>query len=199
MKKTLIINGSPRLDGNTAALINEMRKNLAGEVTELSAFRSAIAPCVDCRRCMETAICAVIDDMRIIYDDDFDNVVLATPVYYCTLPGQVLNLMSRFQPQHVATFFLKKPKDIKPKKAGLILTAGGKGNETGAEHHIWVMFKMLNARGYDGHRVTSLKTDTVPANEDKEALKRARELARWLNEETENIPFDPVPWERRLI
>ena len=49
--KTLILNGSPRPNGNTVALINELKKHLEGEVIELSAFRSNIAPCVDCRGC----------------------------------------------------------------------------------------------------------------------------------------------------
>ena len=179
--KTLIINGSPRIDGDTAALIGELRKHLRGEVVELSAFRSDIAPCVDCRGCWKTARCVVEDEMSVIYNDDFDNVVLATPVYFMTLPGSVLSLLSRFQPWHVATFFLNKPLDIKPKKAGLILTAGGKGNEAGVDHHVFVLFKMLNAAGYEEHTVKSLKTDTFPAKDDEAALRDARGLADWLN------------------
>lgn len=181
MSKTLIINGSPRTNGNTAALIDEMRKHLDGEVAELSAFRSAISPCVDCRRCRGNASCAVIDDMSLIYDDDFDNIVLASPIYFCSLPGQVLNILSRFQPQHAAIYFIKKPLILRPKKAGLILTSGGKGNEAGAEHHIRVLFMLLNARGFEEHKVMSLRTDVLPANEDKQALADAGELARWLN------------------
>lgn len=179
-KKTIIINGSPRLNGDTATLINELRSYLTGEVVEVSAFRSKIAPCIDCRSCWKTAKCAVRDDMDIIYADDFDSVVLASPVYYMTLPGQILSLMSRFQPQHAATFFLDKPIVLREKKAGLILTAGGKGNESGATHHVRVMFKMLNAYGYEDHAVKSLKTDTIPAKNDKEALAEIRKLALWL-------------------
>ena len=182
MKKTLIINGSPRVDGDTAALIDEMRKHLQGEVVELSAYWSDISPCIDCRGCRETAKCIVDDDMGVIYADDFDNVVLASPVYYMCLPGPVLSLMSRFQPQHAAMYFLNTPLNIKPKKAGLILTAGGKGNEAGANHHIFVMFKMLNAKGYEEHNAKSLNTDTIPAKDDRAALEDARKLAEWLNE-----------------
>ena len=53
--KTLIINGSPRVNGNTAALIAELKKHISGEVIELSAFRSDIAPCTDCRACCPSA------------------------------------------------------------------------------------------------------------------------------------------------
>ena len=66
-KRTLIVNGSPRPHGNTVALIEEMKKTLEGEVIEISAFRSNIAPCVDCRGCVKTAKCVVRDDMDIIY------------------------------------------------------------------------------------------------------------------------------------
>lgn len=152
-KKTLILNGSPRPEGNTAHLIHALQAELEGEVLELSAFRAKIAPCVDCRRCWETARCAVRDEMDLIYADDFDSVVLAAPVYFMTLPAPVLGLMSRFQPQHAAQFFLHKPIKLRPKKAGLILTAGGKGNEAGAFHHIRVLFMLLNAGGYEDYIV----------------------------------------------
>lgn len=185
--KTLIINGSPRVHGDTVALISELRKNLRGEVTELSAFRSNIAPCVDCRGCWKNAQCVVRDEMDIIYHDDFDNVVLASPVYFCTLPGQVLGLMSRFQPQHAARFFLNDPILLRPKKAGLILVAGGKGNEGGTEHHVRVMFKMLNACGYEEHTVKSLNTDTLPAKDDTDALNAVRKLAQWLEEQESKV------------
>ncbi|MCD7948199.1 MAG: NAD(P)H-dependent oxidoreductase [Oscillospiraceae bacterium] len=181
-RKTLIVNASPRVNGDTATLVAELRRTLQGEVVELSAYRAHIAPCVDCRRCWTTAQCAVEDDMRVIYSDDFDNVVLATPVYYCTLPGPMLSLMSRFQPQHAATFFLKKPIKLKPKKAGLILVAGGKGNEAEATHHIRVFFKMLNANGYEDHAVLSARTDTIPAAQDASALRDVHHLASWLAE-----------------
>lgn len=76
-KKTLIINGSPRLHGNTAALIAELKQHLQGPVTEISVFYSHISPCIDCRCCQETGRCAIHDDMDLIYADDFENVVLA--------------------------------------------------------------------------------------------------------------------------
>ena len=180
--KTLIINGSPRKDGNTAALIKHLRAHLSGEVIEISAFRSDIAPCVDCRGCWTTAKCVVKDEMQLIYNDDFDNVVLASPVYYSTLPGQVLSLMSRLQPWHAAKFFLNKPLDLRPKKAAVILTAGGKGNESGTHHHIRAMMRMLNASGYEAHQVCSANTDAIPAGEDEDAIRGVIDIAHWLTE-----------------
>lgn len=180
--KTLIINGSPRPQGNTAALIAQLKTRLAGDVVELSAFRSDIAPCVDCRSCWTTAKCAVRDEMDIVYADDFDNVVLASPVYYSTLPGQVLSLMSRLQPWHAAKFFLNRPLVQHRKKAAVILTAGGKGNQAQAFHHVRALFRMLNAVGYEEHWVCSPNTDTLPASQDERAMADVLALADWLNE-----------------
>lgn len=181
MSKTLIVNGSPRPKGDTAALIAALKEELKGEVVEINAFRSRIAPCVDCRSCWKTARCAVRDEMDIIYADDFDAVVLAAPVWYMTLPGPLLSLMSRFQPQHAATFFLDRPTGIRPKKGALILTAGGaKDNWQGALHHVRVFFRMMNASGWEEHSAMSLKTDFTPAAEDEKALADARALAVWL-------------------
>ena len=184
--KTLIINGSPRPDGNTAALLRELKKELQGEVVEVSAFDSNIAPCVDCRGCWKTAKCVVDDGMQVIYEDDFDNVVVASPVYYGTLPGSVLSLMTRLQPWHAATYFLEEPLVQRPKKAAVILTAGGKGNQERAFHHLRALFRMLNAGGFEEHLVCSANTDTIPASDDPQALEQARALAIWLN--SDEIP-----------
>ena len=113
--KSLLLNGSPRPNGNTASLIRELKAHLEGEIIEISAFYDRIAPCIDCRGCWETAQCVVHDGMDVIYGDDFDNVVIATPVYFGTMPGAMLSLLSRMQPWHVATHFLTEPLEQRPK------------------------------------------------------------------------------------
>ena len=187
--KTLIINGSPRPDGNTVTLLRELKKHLPGEVVEVSAFYSNIAPCVDCRGCWKTAKCVVDDGMQVIYEDDFDNVVVASAVYYGTLPGSVLSLMSRLQPWHAATYFIGEPLVQRPKKAAAILTAGGKGNQERAFHHLRALFRMLNAGGFEEHLVCSPNTDTVPASQDLQAMAQVRALARWLASEEAPPPM----------
>lgn len=180
-KKTLIINGSPRKEGNTVAMINELKKHLEGEVIEISAYYADITPCVDCRGCWGNAKCVVEDDMKVIYEDDFDNVLLATPVYFFDVPGPVLNLMSRFQPQHVAQYFLNNPIIRKEKKAGLIFTAGGRHNEDKAIPHSAVLFRLLNAHGWEEHMAKSVDTDTIPAWEDEKAMDDVANIAKWFN------------------
>jgi multimeric flavodoxin WrbA len=180
--KTLIINGSPRVSGDNAALIRELRQHLHGEVTELSAYRANISPCVDCRGCFKTRGCVIEDDLRVIFDDDFDGVVLASPVYFADLPGPVRSLLSRFQWQRGSESLPGESPPLRPKKAGLILTAGGSGNESGALRPARVLFKLMNASGFEEHTIMSANTDTLPASGDAAALDGVRELAAWLNE-----------------
>mgnify|MGYP002509830204 CR=1 FL=1 len=66
--KTLIINGSPRIGGDTESLIDIIRKNLVGECRVLNTYRCNISPCMDCRYCWEKSGCAIEDEMQEIYD-----------------------------------------------------------------------------------------------------------------------------------
>ena len=121
--KTLIINGSPRKNGDTAALIDELTQHLSGEVRIISCYDN-ISPCLDCRFCWKNEGCAVKDDMQEIYEylTDCDNVVLASPVWFSSLSGPALNLASRFQTYFSARRFRNVQIERTPKK-GLILLA----------------------------------------------------------------------------
>ena len=180
--RTIIINGSPRINGDTAALIAELRRYLDGEVIEISAYRSNISPCVDCRACWEKFGCVIDDDMSILYSDDFGNVVIASPIYISNLPGQILNIASRFQAYYAAQYFLKQPPKLKPKRAGLILVGGGDGSINDAVMTSAWMFKRLNASGYKEHTALSLNTNILPTVDDSAALGAVREIAEWLND-----------------
>lgn len=66
--KTLIINGSPRIQGDTESLIHIVKEGITGECKVLDAYRCNISPCVDCRYCWEHTGCAIHDEMQEIYD-----------------------------------------------------------------------------------------------------------------------------------
>jgi len=91
--------------------------------------------------------------------------------------------MSRLQPWHAAKFFLNCPLKLRKKKAAVILTAGGKGNQDQAFHHVRALFRMLGAEGYEDHWICSPNTDCLPAERDEKAMAEVLALADWLNEE----------------
>lgn len=179
--RTLIINGSPRKDGDTSALIKELKKHLGGDFLELSAYYNKIAPCNDCRSCWKKKGCVIKDDMELIYSDDFDTVVIATPLYMSGLPGPLVSLASRFQSYYATKRFIKEPMNIKPKHAILIIVGGGDGRPDPAIDLTKWMFRYMNATFDDNNAVFSLKTDQLPASMDQEALMKISEIADRFN------------------
>lgn len=180
--KTLIINGSPRKKGDTVALLTEMKKYLIGEVVEMSAYYDNIKPCIDCRYCWENAKCSINDDMNIIYKDDFDNIVIASPIYISGLTGPLISLVSRLQVYYASKRFLNKKIEMKEKNGVLILVGGGDGNPNYAIQIANWMFKKLNANCDEKNRIFSLKTDTLPSSQDVVALERVKKITDILNE-----------------
>lgn len=98
--KALLLMGSPRKNGNTAALLSSFRAELeaAGAETEtLRLYDLDIRPCRACRRCQEDWTvfgCPQPDDVPAVFDKILDCglLVLATPIYswYCTPPMKAL-------------------------------------------------------------------------------------------------------------
>lgn len=180
--KTLIINGSPRKNGDTASLINEMKKYLKGDITEISAYYDGIKPCIDCRYCWKNPKCAINDQMNLIYADDFDNVVVASPVYISGLPGPLISLASRLQVYYASKRFLNQKIELQKKDGILILVSGGDGGPENAIQVAKWMLKKMNATYNEENFVFSLNTDKLPASKDLQALQIIKKVSLKLNE-----------------
>ncbi len=180
--KTLIINGSPKRNGDTAALITELVKHLDGKVKIIS-HQDNISPCIDCRFCWKMAGCALRDDMQTVYQYliDCDNVVIASPVWYSSLSGIVLNIGSRLQMYFAARRFRNETICRKPKKGLILLVGGNKGTEVQPLETARMLLRLCGAAKDEIQAVTSMNTDEVPAAEDECALDRVREQAQRLN------------------
>ena len=128
--KTLILNGSPRIIGNTTSLIEKVKEKIVGEYRIVNAYRCNISPCIDCRFCWENEGCAINDEMQEIYKyiQDCDNILIASPIYFSELTGKLLDVGSRLQTYWCAKYFRKKEPVIKSKKGAVILVGGGDGN-----------------------------------------------------------------------
>lgn len=101
-KKVVILNGSPRRNGNTSALVNAFTQGAesAGHtVTEFFLDKMEIHGCKGCFGGHSDRDCPCVqqDDMRMIYPavQACDVVVLASPLYYWTMSGQLLTALDR--------------------------------------------------------------------------------------------------------
>jgi multimeric flavodoxin WrbA len=63
--RTLIINGSPRKNGDTMTLINEMTQYLSGELKIINTYYDNISLCIDCRYCWQNDGCSIDDGLII--------------------------------------------------------------------------------------------------------------------------------------
>ena len=101
--KILVLNGSPRPKGNTAALIAAFREGAesAGhQVSVLQVGTMNIGGCKGCEYCHTKGggACIQKDDMAEVYPAlaESDMLLLASPVYYHGLSGQLESVISRF-------------------------------------------------------------------------------------------------------
>ena len=128
--KILVLNGSPRPNGNTAAMVSAFIEGAAEaghEVTLVPVCQKKIAGCLACEYCHTkgNGVCIQKDDMQEIYPvlDQAEMIVLASPVYYHNFTGQLQCAINRI-------YALDKPKKLK--KAALILSSGDDGVYGGA-------------------------------------------------------------------
>lgn len=101
--KILVLNGSPRANSNSSAMIEAFKKGAEGkgnEVTVCDVAKMKIAGCLGCEYCHTKGegACVQKDDMQEIYPllAEADAVVYASPIYYFTITGQLQSAISRF-------------------------------------------------------------------------------------------------------
>lgn len=101
-KKIVILNGSPRKKGNTSALIKaftEGAESAGNAVKEFFLDSMNIHGCKGCFRGHSNQECPCVqkDDMSKIYPSvrDCDVIVLASPLYYWNMSGQLRTTVDR--------------------------------------------------------------------------------------------------------
>ena len=108
----LVLNGSPRPQGETANMVSAFKnaaEKAGHEVRVIEVCRLNIRGCLACEYChgKGRGVCAQKDDMRQIYDalPETDMLVLASPIYYHNISGQLKCVIDRFY----AALFPEKP------------------------------------------------------------------------------------------
>ena len=131
-KKIVILNGSPRKSGNTSALTEQFAKGAeeaGNSVTEFFLDEMNINGCKGCFGGGKNpeSPCAQKDDMDKIYPvyKEADIVVLATPLYYWTISGQLKTAFDRLFAVAECDPNYRNPK----KESMLIMAAEGYGFE----------------------------------------------------------------------
>ena len=141
--KVLLINGSPRKEGNTNRMLEEaasqLEKNgLAAEIVQLGT--KPVRGCIACGQCFSKGL------GHCVFDDDIcntmiekmagaDALIVGSPVYYGQPAGQVLSLLQRMAYSGGAVM------QDKPAAAVAVCRRGG---ATAAFQTLQMPFQMLN-------------------------------------------------------
>ncbi|MBR0156181.1 MAG: flavodoxin family protein [Clostridia bacterium] len=98
--KVLIINGSPRPEGNTAIAIREMEKIFAEEgvsVETVTVGNKAVRGCIACGSCGRNGKCVFDDVVNELAPkfEEADGLVVASPVYYASANATLIACLDR--------------------------------------------------------------------------------------------------------
>ncbi len=103
MSKIVIFNGSPRMDGNTATMLQMIERGAKehhADVKNYVLFKMKFMACQGCFACRMQEDCLVNDELSKALEDikDADAVVIGSPVYFMQVTGPVKNLYDRLFP-----------------------------------------------------------------------------------------------------
>lgn len=141
--KVLLINGSPRHNGNTFASLDEAARQLKTHGIDTEIFQIGIQPM---RYCLNCGACHRNGDNRCAFNDDICNTVIekiskadalivGTPVYYGQPNGGILSLMQR-------VFFAAG--GLVQNKPAAAVAVCRRGGATATFQAMNMMFQMMN-------------------------------------------------------
>lgn len=98
--KVLMINGSPRVNGNTSIALDEMKKvfeteNIDVEIVQVG--NKDVRGCIACNRCGEIGKCVFDDVVNELAPkfEEADGLIVASPVYYASANATLIATLDR--------------------------------------------------------------------------------------------------------
>lgn len=197
--RALVLMGSPRKNGNTAALLVPFCEELQASGAECETvwlYDEDIRPCRACRRCQEHESgfgCPQDDGVPALFEKilDCELLVFATPIYswYCTPPVKALLDRLVYGMNKFYGTGKRRTSLWAGKSVALLLTCGyrpEKGSDL-FEEGMRRYCKHSGLRNLGSHAERHLGYDTVFMDGDKEARTRAfaRELLKSMEKQVE--------------
>ena len=175
--KVVAIGGSPRLNGNTNYLVDQVLKELAScgiETEKIVLNQYKINPCQAHDNCHELPKCLQQDDAPWILEkfSQADGVIVASPVYFGTISAQVKTFMDR------SLFLFTHDIKMKARCFSLIAIAG----RMGFDEAIQELRKFVDPPGTSRVKVFTLKGAAGEpgrhVKDNPELVAQAREMGR---------------------
>lgn len=130
MKKAVILNASPRRNGNTDQLVNIFLSECDCESIIYNMYDENIEPCIACDTCSSTGECFMNENKHIL-DELFscDYVIFASPIYCYSFPAPMKAFLDRLQPYYSNEKYKNPASDRK----GFVLATCGKSGKFGID------------------------------------------------------------------
>ena len=173
--KVLLINGSPKANGNTAFTLNQMAEVFHAQGIDADIIHVGHLPirgCIACGKCYELGKC-VFDDIVNQVAEKFreaDGLVLGTPVYFASANATLIALLDRL---FYSTSF---PKTMKVGFAVCVARRGGASATFDELNKYFTISGMPVVSGQYWNSVHGMAPGE--AIEDEEGLQNMRTLAR---------------------
>lgn len=173
--KILLINGSPKREGNTFIALSEVAKTLESEGIETEIIHVGhkdIHGCIACGKCAEQGKC-VFDDLVNEVNKKFetaDGIVVGSPVYYASPAGTLISFLDRLF--YSASF-------DKSMKVGAAIAVARRGGTTATFDVLNKYFTVSNMPVVSSQYWNNVHGRTPgEAAQDAEGLQTMRQLAR---------------------
>lgn len=173
--KILLINGSPKKEGNTFIALSEVQKTLEAEGIETEVIHVGhknIHGCIACQKCRENGKCVFNDIVNEVAEKfkEADGIVVGSPVYYASPNGTLLSFLDRL--------FYSTPFD-KSMKVGAAVAVARRGGTTATFDVLNKYFSISNMPIAPSQYWNNLH-GRMPreALQDAEGLQIMRQLAR---------------------
>lgn len=173
--KVLMINGSPRVNGNTSIALKEMEKIFAEEGVESETIQIGnkdIRGCIACGTCAAKGSCVFDDPVNEIAPKfrEADGLVVASPVYYASANGTLISFLDRL--------FYSTPFD-KTMKVGAAVAVARRGGVSATYDELNKYFAISGMPIATGQYWNAVYGQAKgEAKEDQEGLQTMRTLAR---------------------
>jgi len=120
---------SPRKGGNSDTLLDAALDGAAdagGDIRRIALRDLAIEGCRNCGYCSKHGRCVIDDGMATVYDalDHADAVVIASPIYFCSVCAQAKAMIDRCQPYWAKKFVLKQEPATPGRRGGFVCCGG---------------------------------------------------------------------------
>ena len=173
--KVLLINGSPRADGNTFTALNEMKKifdaeGIGAQIIHIG--NKAIRGCIACGSCYKNGKCVFDDSVNEVAPlfGESDGLVVGSPVYYASANATLIAFLTRlFYSAHID----------KTMKVGAAVVAGRRGGLTATYDELNKFFAIAGMPIASGQYWNGVHgRDRGEALKDEEGLQSMRTLAK---------------------